>query len=134
MAEDVLDIDHLKREKKSKKSKKKRKGVRRNETRPPAADQILLMRSVSELLRRRNSFSTSYLRKWRTMPMSKDLKENILKEQTVPLNLDSVKSVDTGLVKLLEGKNEAGRDKGMEIVQSKIRDVMGRFSRVWSLL
>lgn len=68
------------------------------------------------------------------MPMSKDLKENILKEQTVPLNLDSVKSVDTGLVKLLEGKNEAGRDKGMEIVQSKIRDVMGRFSRVWSLL
>ena len=54
----------------------------------------------------------------------KDLKENILKENPVPRNINPVKSLEHALAKVVEGRQETLADKDLETVQSKIRDVL----------
>ena len=64
----------------------------------------------------------------------KDLKENILKENPVPRNINPVKILDHSLVKVMEGRQEILVDKDLETVQSKIRDVLGLICRLWTII
>ena len=64
----------------------------------------------------------------------KDLKENILKENPVPRNIDPVKILDHSLGKVVEGRQETLADKDLETVQSKIRDALGPICRLWKII
>ena len=64
----------------------------------------------------------------------KDLKENILKENPVPRNINPVIILDHSLAKVVEGRQETLADKDLETVQSKIRDVLGPICRLWTII
>ena len=64
----------------------------------------------------------------------KDLKENILKENPVPTNINPVKTLDHPLAKVVEGRQETLADKNLETVQSKIRDVLVPICRLWTII
>ena len=64
----------------------------------------------------------------------KDLKENTLKENAVPRNIDSVTILDHSLTKVVENRWETLADKELETVQSKIRDVFGPICRLWTII
>ena len=58
----------------------------------------------------------------------KDLKENILKENPVPRNIDPAKILSHSLAKIVEGRQKTLADKDHETVQSKIKDVLGQYA------
>ena len=64
----------------------------------------------------------------------KDLKENMLKENPAPRNIDPVKVLDYSLAKIEEGRQETLADKDLETVQSKIRDIVGPICRLWTII
>ena len=64
----------------------------------------------------------------------KNLKENILKKNPVPRNIDPVKISNHSLAKVVEGRQETLADKDLETVQSKIRDVSGPICRLWTII
>ena len=64
----------------------------------------------------------------------KDLKENILKENPVPRNINPVKILDHSFAKVVEGRKETLADKDLETVQSKIRDVLGPICGLWTII
>ena len=63
----------------------------------------------------------------------KDLKENILKENPVPRNINPVIILDNSLAKVVEGRQETLDDKDLETVQLKIRDILGPICRLWTI-
>ena len=64
----------------------------------------------------------------------KDLKENILKENPVPRNINPVKLLDHSPAKVVEGRQETLADKDLETVQLKIRDVLDPICRLWAII
>ena len=76
---------------------------------------------------------TEYVNKNRFLS-EKDLKENILKENPAPRNINPVKILDHSLAKVVEGRQETLADKDLETVQSKIRDVLGPICRLWTII
>ena len=66
--------------------------------------------------------------------LEKDLKENFLKENPVPRNINTVKILDHSLAKVVKGTQETLADKDLETVQSKIRDVFGPTCRLWTII
>ena len=65
---------------------------------------------------------------WIAFLLEKDLKENILKENPVPRNIDPVKFLGHSLAKIVEGRQKTLADKDHETVQSKIKDVLGQYA------
>ena len=61
----------------------------------------------------------------------KNLKENILKENPVPENIDRVKILNHSLAKVVEGRQETLADMDLETVQSKIREILSPICRLW---
>lgn len=135
--------------KKSKKSKKRRKAKRkRKRSRSTSSSSSTSRRSYSPEESRfhiiteeeRSHYDLSsdmaaYVNKnFDLFIAEKDIKENILKDHPVPRNIDPVKTLDPSLTKILEGKQETLADKDLETLQSKIRDVMGPLSRIWTIM
>ena len=63
-----------------------------------------------------------------------NLNENILKENSVPRNIDSVKILDHSLAKVAEVRQETVANKDLETVHSKIRDVLGPICGLWTII
>ena len=63
-----------------------------------------------------------------------NLKENILKENPVPRNINPVKTLDHSLAKVAEVRQETVANKDLETVHSKIRDVLRPICGLWTII
>ena len=63
-----------------------------------------------------------------------NLNENILKENSVPRNIDPVKILDHSLAKVAEVRQETVANKDLETVHSKIGDVLGPICGLWTIV
>ena len=64
----------------------------------------------------------------------KNLKENILKENPLPRNIDQAKILDHSLAKEVETRQETLTGKDLETVPSKIRNALGQMCRLWTII